>query len=185
MKQLESYRTGNTGRPAFSPFLLQAIEAAWSAASLHHDANEVRSGHLFEALVEGESLRLETYMEDRGFQTLDQLVGKAIPAFSEWGDLDLNYETIAKIDATTCIGCQLCLIACHDGAHQCIHPDPDSSVRVPVVDEDECVGCNLCEIVCPVPGCISLVEVDNGFGPGSWNQHVNDGAALRPKKGAH
>jgi hypothetical protein len=30
-----------------------------------------------------------------------------------------------------------------------------------------------------------MVEVDNGFAPASWNDHVTDGAALRPKKGAH
>ena len=56
---------------------------------------------------------------------------------------------------------------------------------MPVVDESECVGCNLCEIVCPVDGCITMVEVDNGYAPTTWNQHVQDGAALRPKKGAH
>jgi dihydropyrimidine dehydrogenase (NAD+) subunit PreA len=53
------------------------------------------------------------------------------------------------------------------------------------VDESECVGCNLCQIVCPVPGCIDLVPVENGHPPASWNQHVNEGRALRPKKGAH
>jgi len=58
-------------------------------------------------------------------------------------------------------------------------------IRVPVVDESECVGCNLCQIVCPVDGCISMVEVLNGFAPASWNEHVTAGATLRPKKGAH
>jgi dihydropyrimidine dehydrogenase (NAD+) subunit PreA len=135
-------------------------------------------------IVEDMNDGLEEYMRQKGFETLDDLIGKAIPAFSEWGNLDLNYETIAIIDSDACIGCQLCMVACHDGAHQCIHPDPDSSVRVPVIDEDECVGCNLCEIVCPVPGCISMVEVDNDYAPATWNEHLA-GAPLRPKKGAH
>jgi len=30
-----------------------------------------------------------------------------------------------------------------------------------------------------------MVEVDNGFTPASWNDHVGDGKTLRPKKGAH
>jgi dihydropyrimidine dehydrogenase (NAD+) subunit PreA len=47
------------------------------------------------------------------------------------------------------------------------------------------VGCNLCQIVCPVPGCISMVEVENGFRPATWNQHVTEGKKLRPKKGVH
>ena len=139
----------------------------------------LRGYRIVEDMIEG----LTEYMARHGFATVDQMVGKAVPNFSEWGELDLNYETIAKIDAETCIGCQLCVTACHDGAHQCIHPTGDG--RVPFIDESECVGCNLCQIVCPVPECISMVEVDNGFTPATWNQHIGDGAALRPKKGAH
>jgi dihydropyrimidine dehydrogenase (NAD+) subunit PreA len=56
---------------------------------------------------------------------------------------------------------------------------------VPVVDEAECVGCNLCQIVCPVPGCITMAEVDNGYAPGTWNEFVAGEKQLRPKKGAH
>jgi len=126
---------------------------------------------------------LQEYMRTHNFQRIDQMVGKAVPGFSEWGNLDLNYETVAKIDADKCIGCQLCVAACHDGAHQCIHPQQHT--RVPHVDESECVGCNLCQIVCPVPDCITLVPVDNGFTPATWNDHVHHGKALRPKKGAH
>jgi dihydropyrimidine dehydrogenase (NAD+) subunit PreA len=129
-------------------------------------------------------------MRTHGFETLDQMVGKAVPNYSEWGDLDLNYETVAKIDPDKCIGCQLCVTACHDGAHQCIHPAStkagwDGKSRVPVIDESECVGCNLCQIVCPVSGCITMEQVPNGFAPATWNQHVETGAQLRPKKGAH
>ena len=140
----------------------------------------LRGYRIVEDMIEG----LQTYMTEKGVERLDQLVGKAVPAYSEWGDLDLNYETVARIDASRCIGCQLCLVACQDGAHQCIHPNPDGS-RVPTIDESECVGCNLCQIVCPVPQCISMVQVPNGFAPATWNEHVEAGAELRPKKGAH
>jgi dihydropyrimidine dehydrogenase (NAD+) subunit PreA len=140
----------------------------------------LRGYRIVEDMIEG----LSTWMADHGFATLDEVIGRSVPAYTEWGDLDINYETIAKIDASTCIGCQRCMVACEDGAHQCIHPDPSGS-RVPVVDEAECVGCNLCQIVCPVEGCISMVEVDNGFAPTTWNEHVNFGRSIRPKKGAH
>jgi len=126
---------------------------------------------------------LQEYMRTHNFERIDQMVGKAVPGFSEWGNLDLNYETVAKIDADKCIGCQLCVAACHDGAHQCIHPQ--QGTRVPRIDESECVGCNLCQIVCPVQECITMVPVDNGFTPATWNDHVHHGKALRPKKGAH
>jgi dihydropyrimidine dehydrogenase (NAD+) subunit PreA len=144
----------------------------------------LRGYRIVEDMIEG----LDEYMRTHGFATIDQMVGKAIPAFSEWGNLDLNYETVAKIDSDKCIGCQLCMVACHDGAHQCIHPGQSATaagVRVPVVDESECVGCNLCQIVCPVPGCITMAEVKNGFQPATWNEHVNQGSRLRPKKGVH
>lgn len=140
---------------------------------------------IVEDMIEG----LEEYMIQHRFEKLDDMVGKAIPAYSEWGNLDLNYETIAKIDASKCIGCNACMVACHDGAHQCIHVDPnlpaDAQIKVPIIDESECVGCNLCQIVCPVDGCIDMVEVDNGYARATWNDHVVHGATLRPKKGAH
>jgi dihydropyrimidine dehydrogenase (NAD+) subunit PreA len=164
-----------------------AVEFMLLGASSVQVCTEVmlKGYRIVEDMIEG----LDEYMATHGFQTIDQLVGKAVPAYSEWGDLDLNYETIAKIDEKKCIGCQLCVVACHDGAHQCIHPSKEtnggSEIRVPVVDEAECVGCNLCKIVCPVPDCISLVAVDNGFAPATWNDHVTQGAKLRPKKGAH
>ena len=139
----------------------------------------LRGYRIVEDMIDG----LQEYMRSHGFDRVDQMVGKAVPAFSEWGDLDLNHETVAKIDADKCIGCQLCVAACHDGAHQCIHPQ--QGTRVPRVDESECVGCNLCQIVCPVPECITMTPVDNGFKPATWNEHVHQGKPLRPKKGAH
>ncbi len=141
----------------------------------------LRGYGIVDDMIEG----LNQYMRDHGMARMDDVVGRAVPAFSEWGALDLNYETVAKIDASKCIGCQLCLVACHDGAHQCIHQDVDGTIRVPVVDESECVGCNLCQIVCPVEDCITMVPVDNGYAAASWNAHVEVGATLRPKKGAH
>ncbi len=42
--------------------------------------------------------------------------------------------------------------------------------RIPRVDETECVGCNLCSLVCPVEECITMVEVDTGLAPQSWEQ---------------
>ncbi len=141
----------------------------------------LRGYRVVEDMIEG----LEEYMRTHGFARLDDMIGKAVPSFSEWGNLDLNYETVAKIDPNKCIGCHLCVVACHDGAHQCIHPEPTGKTRVPIVDEAECVGCNLCKIVCPVADCITMEQVDNGFAPATWNDHVTAGAKLRPKKAAH
>jgi len=158
-----------------------AVEFILLGSSTVQVATEVmlRGYNIVEDMTDG----LQEYMRTHGFDRIDQMVGKAIPAYTEWGHLDMNYETVAKIDADKCIGCQLCVAACHDGAHQCIHPQQDT--RVPHVDEAECVGCNLCQIVCPVPDCITMTPVDNGHSPASWNEFSHEGKTLRPKKGAH
>lgn len=64
---------------------------------------------------------LERYLVEKKMSSVNELIGKAVPAYTDWGDLDLNYRVVADIDMEKCIGCQLCLVACHDGAHQCIH----------------------------------------------------------------
>lgn len=141
----------------------------------------LRGYRVVEDMIEG----LENYMRDQGYEKLDDFIGGAVPSYSEWGNLDMNYETIAKIDPEKCIGCYDCVVACMDGAHQCIFPAKEGEKRVPTIDESECVGCNLCQIVCPVPDCISMVEVDNGWEPATWNEHTAGTGKLRPKKGAH
>ncbi|MEO5937147.1 MAG: NAD-dependent dihydropyrimidine dehydrogenase subunit PreA [Terriglobales bacterium] len=122
---------------------------------------------------------MENYLEEKNMQSPMELIGRANGHISDWSDLNLNYQIIAKIDAQKCIGCNLCYIACEDGAHQCIAaaPRPHGDLRegaiakhVPHVIEEECVGCNLCALVCPVPGCITMAEVDNGRSSMSWRQ---------------
>jgi dihydropyrimidine dehydrogenase (NAD+) subunit PreA len=159
-----------------------AVEFLVLGASSVQVCTEVmlRGYRVVEDMIEG----LSSWMDEKGYADLDAVVGAAIPSFSEWGNLDLNYDIVAKINADSCIGCQACVTACHDGAHQCIHPDPKGG-RVPIVDESECVGCNLCQIVCPVSECITMEEVPDRLAPASWNQHVGEGAVLRPKKGVH
>jgi len=129
---------------------------------------------------------LANWMREKGFENIEDFRGRTIARVVEWKDLDLNYKTVARIDETKCIGCELCYTACWDGAHQCIHldrveaagvfhggapgiamtpiPKLDSGLRpketplarVPRVDESECVGCNLCALVCPVEDCITM-----------------------------
>ena len=66
---------------------------------------------------------LSNWMDESGFATLDDLRGKSLSRVTEWKHLNLNYKIVARIDEALCIGCQLCHIACWDGAHQCIHVD--------------------------------------------------------------
>jgi dihydropyrimidine dehydrogenase (NAD+) subunit PreA len=136
---------------------------------------------IVEDMIDG----LSQYMDDRGFRTIEDFRGRAVPNVKDWGDLDLNYKVIAKINSDLCIGCQLCYVACEDGAHQCIEPYKDFAkkntggfgVHVPRIIEEECVGCNLCALVCPVENCITMQEVDAGDAPMSWNDRVRQSSA--------
>jgi len=122
---------------------------------------------------------LNGYLAAKGMSSVSELIGRSVPRIMDWGDLNLNYKIVAKIDAEKCIGCNLCYIACEDGAHQCITIKPRSAAdlrtgaptkHVPHILEDECVGCNLCSLVCPVPGCITMAEYDTGRPAMSWRQ---------------
>ncbi len=57
--RLENFKSGNTGRPAFSPLLLDLVERAFVAGAVHHGDSEVRSGYVLEALLESDGLRLD------------------------------------------------------------------------------------------------------------------------------
>ena len=54
------------------------------------------------------------------FASVMDLVGKSVSKYSDWGDLDLNYKVVAKINNDVCINCNKCHIACEDTSHQCI-----------------------------------------------------------------
>jgi dihydropyrimidine dehydrogenase (NAD+) subunit PreA len=139
---------------------------------------------IVEDMIDG----LAQYMDSHGFRAIEDLRGRAVPNVKDWGDLDLNYKVIAHIDPKLCIGCQLCYIACEDGAHQAIAPYKDAAktnehgfgVHVPRIIEEECVGCNLCALVCPVENCITMREVNPDHKPGSWNDRVKDQACAPP-----
>jgi len=62
-------------------------------------------------------------MQEKGFNTIEDFRGLSLPRMTEWKHLNLNYKIVARIDESKCIGCDLCHIACWDGAHQCIHLD--------------------------------------------------------------
>ncbi|NOY58772.1 MAG: 4Fe-4S dicluster domain-containing protein, partial [Calditrichaeota bacterium] len=79
------------------------------------------------------------------------------------------------INKEKCIGCQLCYIACEDGAHQAIALEPANGNRIPVIIEDNCVGCNLCSLVCPVENCITMVRKDDGKEVVTWKQRTEKG----------
>src|SRR5664279_178361 len=74
---------------------------------------------IVEDMIDG----LSNWMDEKGLRTIDDFRGASLPKLTEWKHLDLNHKIVARIHKDTCIGCDLCYIACWDGAHQCIHLD--------------------------------------------------------------
>jgi dihydropyrimidine dehydrogenase (NAD+) subunit PreA len=130
-------------------------------AAMHHGFRIV------EEMISG----LSDYLDEKGIANVRELVGRSVERYSNWGDLDLNYKVVARINTETCINCNKCHIACEDTSHQCIEQKTDANGKPYVeVREEDCVGCNLCSIVCPVDGVIDMVELPSTEMPLTWNQ---------------
>jgi len=104
---------------------------------------------------------LSNYMDQMGFKSVGEIVGRALPSVTDWRYLDLNHISRAVINQGSCIQCGRCHIACEDTSHQAITATRDGKRHFEVM-EDECVGCNLCAVVCPVPQCITLRDLQPG-----------------------
>ncbi len=133
---------------------------------------------IVEEMVSG----LSHYMDTKGFRTIEDFRGRAVPNVTDWQYLNLNYVTKARIDQDLCIKCGRCYAACEDTSHQAIAMGPG---RVFEVIDEECVACNLCVNVCPVEDCITMERlapgtVDARTGktvetePSDWTQHPNN-----------
>ncbi len=154
-------------RDAAEHILLGASTVQVCTAVMHYGFGIIRD------LTSG----LERYMAHKGFERLDDMVGKALPNTKNWEQLNLHYKVVASIDKEKCIQCQLCYTACEDGAHQAIGLDEQNDSRIPFIIEENCVGCNLCSLVCPVEDCISMVEQKSDKAAESWKDYSDQDKA--------
>ncbi|MFX3616501.1 MAG: NAD-dependent dihydropyrimidine dehydrogenase subunit PreA [Sporolactobacillus sp.] len=147
-------------RDAAEFMLMGATGVQVCTAAMHHGFRIV------EDMIDG----LNNYLDEKGLSSIMELVGKSVPKYKKWGDLDLNYQVTAHINPDKCINCNKCYIACEDAAHQCIEriTKKDGTTLLKVQEED-CVGCNLCSIVCPVDGAIDMHE-SKGENHMTWNE---------------
>ena len=109
---------------------------------------------IVEEMIDG----LSNWMDEKGYTSIADFQGKAVPNVTDWQYLNLNYVTKAKIDQDLCIKCGRCHIVCEDTSHQAITQVIGAARGFEVIDE-ECVGCNLCVSVCPVDDCISMEQI--------------------------
>ncbi|MEP6786857.1 MAG: NAD-dependent dihydropyrimidine dehydrogenase subunit PreA, partial [Acidobacteriota bacterium] len=152
----------NTWRDAVEFMLLGAGNVQVCTAVMHYGYRIV------EDMIDG----LNNYLDDKGFASVNDIVGKSVGRITDWGNLDLNYDVKAHVNKENCIRCNLCYIACEDGAHQSFKFEEVDGKKYPIVIEEECVGCNLCALVCPSPGAITMKRVDAGGPPQSWRERT-------------
>ncbi len=151
-----------TWRDVVEFILLGATSVQVCTAVMHYGFGIVRE--MEEGLIK--------FMDERGYNTIYDFAGKALPNVTEWKELNLKYDVKAKINEDKCIGCDLCYIACDDGAHQAIAL-PTNGKRIPSIIEENCVGCNLCSLVCPVEQCITMERYDDGTQHQTWGELTN------------
>lgn len=129
---------------------------------------------------------LSEWMDEKGYTSVEKVVGRAIPNVTDWKYLNLNYVAKAKINQDDCIKCGRCYAACEDTSHQAIAMSAD---RTFTVIDAECVACNLCVDVCPVENCITMEamtpgQVDPRTGKvvqkeyANWTTHPNNPGAV-------
>ena len=130
---------------------------------------------------------LSDWMDEKGYASVAEVSGRAVPNVTDWQYLNLNYITKARIDQDACIKCGRCYAACEDTSHQAILM---SEGRVFEVIDEECVACNLCVDVCPVEDCITMERLEAGAVDlrtgktveadyANWTTHPNNPAAVK------
>ena len=135
---------------------------------------------IVEDMIDG----LSNFMDEKGYTSIEQFRGKAVPTVTSWTQLNLNHVEKAVINQDACIQCGRCHVVCEDTSHQAITATKNGQ-RFFEIKEDECVGCNLCVSICPVPECINMRvlkpgEIDARTGKpvsgeyANWSTHANN-----------
>ena len=129
---------------------------------------------------------LSDWMDEKGYQSVADIVGRATPNVKDWQNLNLNYISKAVINQDLCISCGRCHVVCEDTSHQAITSTVNGVRKFEVINE-ECVGCNLCVSVCPVDHCITMEQLSEGVDTrtnkpissdyANWTTHPNNPSA--------
>lgn len=103
-------------------------------------------------MVQSMQKGLLRYMEQKGFTSLDAMVGKSLPYLVDHSELSRDNHLHCSIDETACLKCGSCATACQDAGFGALHHEKGS---VPTLDRAVCRGCGVCQSVCP-RDCITL-----------------------------
>ena len=115
-------------------------------------------------IVQEMTAGLSDWMDAKGYTSIDQIVGRAVPRVTDWQHLNLDYVVKAQIDQDQCIQCGRCHIACEDTSHQAISQLKDGRRHYEVI-EAECVGLQSLRGGVPGGGLHHAGAADRGGGP--------------------
>ncbi len=99
---------------------------------------------VIEDMIEG----MKLYLSFHGYQSISEIIGKALLQIIPAEDLDRDSICYPKFIKSRCVGCGRCYLSCYDGGHQALKQD--AVTGKPMMDAKKCVGCHLCVMVCPV-----------------------------------
>lgn len=99
---------------------------------------------IIDDMIEG----MKLYLSSHGYQSVSEIVGKALPQIIPADDLERDSICYPKFDRKKCIGCGRCYLSCYDGGHQAL--TQEEGTGKPKMNAQKCVGCHLCSVVCPV-----------------------------------
>lgn len=135
----------STWKDAVEFILAGASSLQVCSAVMHHGYRIIND------LTEG----VLNYMEEMGFETINDFCGKALPHLFRHNDLSRDFKLYSVPDPEKCLGCGRCMVVCRDSAYSAIELDGE---RHAVVDREKCDGCGLCAQICPVSGCITMKQ---------------------------
>ncbi|MHA2432661.1 MAG: NAD-dependent dihydropyrimidine dehydrogenase subunit PreA [Candidatus Thorarchaeota archaeon] len=84
------------------------------------------------------------FMERKGYKTLDEMIGRALPKIATWTALTKLPPVVARVIEDRCTGCKECVVACADGGYVAIQMREGFAI----VNTEKCDGCGLCAVVC-------------------------------------
>jgi len=114
---------------------------------------------IIDDMIEG----MKYYLHTRGYRSVREIVGKALPKVVPPENLDRSSICLPKFDKDKCLGCGRCFISCYDGGHQALKQH--HLTGKPVLMVEKCVGCHLCVTVCPVKAISQGVRISKTLEP--------------------
>ncbi len=85
---------------------------------------------------------IETYLQEKGYDSLEEIRGKTLPQIKEWDKVDRENKAHPELTAEDCTGCTLCTNWCFYDAITVENGRAD-------FDLDKCDFCGLCASLCP------------------------------------